>query len=127
MRPGDRVDVEFIRDGRRRTVEAVLGALDSPALADEGLSEIDPVFEGAEFAAYDELQPNYNGVPGVLVTNVQADSPAAQRGLRGGDVITHVNRQRVRTVAETREIIENADSVILQIQRSGRGLLLLMR
>ena len=127
MRPGDRVDVEFIRDGRRRTVEAELGALDSPALADEGLSEIDPVFEGAEFAAYDELQPNYSGVPGVLVTNVQADSPAAQRGLRGGDVITHVNRQRVRTVAETREIIENAGSVILQIQRSGRGLLLLMR
>ena len=127
LRPGDRVDVEFIRDGRRRTVEAVLGELDSAALADEGLSNIDPVFEGAEFATNDELQPNYNGVPGVLVTNVQADSPAAQRGLRSGDVITHVNRQRVRTVAETREIVENAGSVILQIQRNGRGLLLLMR
>ncbi len=127
LRPGDRVDVEFIRDGRSRTVEAVLGELESPALADEGLSDIDPVFEGAEFATNNEQQPSYNGVAGVLVTNVQGDSPAAQRGLRTGDVITHVNRQRVRSVAETRDIVENAGSVILQIQRGGRGLLLLMR
>ena len=62
---------------------------------------------------------------GVLVSNVQGDSAAAQLGLRNGDVITHVNRQRVRTVTEAREIIENANSVILQIQRSGRGLLLM--
>jgi Do/DeqQ family serine protease len=128
QRPGDTVDVEFIREGRRRTVEAVLGELEtSPALADESLSDIDPVFEGAEFVTNNDLQPSYNGVAGVLVTTVQDGSPAAQRGLRSGDVITHVNRQRVTSVAETREIVENAGSVILQIQRSGRGLLLLMR
>ncbi|NNC65178.1 MAG: PDZ domain-containing protein, partial [Gammaproteobacteria bacterium] len=128
QRPGDRVDVEFIREGRRRTVEAVLGELEtSPALADESLSDIDPVFEGAEFVTNNDLQPSYDGVAGVLVTTVQDGSPAAQRGLRSGDVITHVNRQRVTSVAETREIVENAGSVILQIQRSGRGLLLLMR
>lgn len=128
QRPGDRVEVEFIRDGRSRTVEAVLGELDAaPALADESLSDIDPVFEGAEFVTNNDLQPSYNGVSGVLVTSVQDGSPAAQRGLRTGDVITHVNRQRVSNVAETREIVENAGSVILQIQRSGRGLLLLMR
>ena len=106
----------------------MLGELNAAVVAaEEGLSEIDPVFEGAEFATNNEQQPSYNGIAGVLVTSVQADSPAAQRGLRGGDVITHVNRQRVRTVAETRAIIEDAGSVILQIQRSGRGLLLLMR
>ena len=127
LRPGDSVEVGFIRDGRRRSVEALLDELAAPALAEEGLSEIDPIFEGAEFVANDELQPNYNGIPGILVAAVLGGSPAAQRGLRRGDVITHVNRQRVRTVAETREIVEGAGSVILQIQRSDRGLLLLMR
>ena len=126
-RPGDSVDVEFIRDGRRRTIEAVLGELESTTLADERLSETDPIFEGAEFATNNDQQPNYNGVAGVLVTTVQDGSPAAQRGLRSGDVITHVNRQRVNTVAEAREIVESSGSVILQIQRGGRGLLLLMR
>ncbi len=127
MRPGDRVEVAFIRDGRTRTVEAELGELNAPALADEALSDIDPMFEGAEFVTNNDLQPNYNGLAGVLVTTVEGGSPAAQRGLRAGDVITHVNRQRVNTVAEAREIVENAGSVILQIQRNGRGLLLLMR
>jgi len=127
MRPGDRVEVGYIRDGRRSTVEATLDELNAPALADEGLIEIDPLFEGAEFVTNNELRPSFNGIPGILVTDVQAESPAAQRGLRGGDVITHVNRQRVRALAEAREIIENSGSVILQIQRSGRGLLLLMR
>jgi len=127
MRPGDEVEVEFIRDGRTRTVDAVLGELTASApLEADDLSEIDPRFEGAELATNSPTSPNYNGVPGVLVTAVEQGSPAAQRGLRTGDVITHVNRQAVATLAEAREIIENARSVVLQIQRGDRNLLLLM-
>ena len=126
MRPGDRVEVSFIRDGERRTVEALLDELDAPALASDGLTETDPRFEGAELATNDEQRSDYNGVPGVLVTAVEAGSPAAQRGLRPGDVITHVNRQRVRALPEAREIIESSRSVVLQISRDNRSLLLLM-
>jgi len=126
MRPGDRIEVEFVRDGRHRTVEAVLDELDAPALAGGDLGELDQRFEGAEFTSNSEQRPDYNGVPGVLVTAVEQGSPAAQRGLRTGDVITHVNRQRVRTLAEAREIIENSRSIVLQIQRDNRNLLLLM-
>jgi S1-C subfamily serine protease len=60
------------------------------------------------------------------VTSVEQGSPAAQRGLRTGDIITHVNRQRVRSLADARMIIENSRSVVLQIQRDNRNLLLLM-
>jgi len=128
MRPGDEVEVEFIRDGRTRSVAAVLGELtaaDAP-LESEDLSEIDPRFEGAELATNSPASPSYNGVPGVLVTAVEQGSPAAQRGLRTGDVITHVNRQPVESLAEAREIIADARSVVLQIQRGDRNLLLLM-
>ncbi|HSG65352.1 MAG TPA: PDZ domain-containing protein, partial [Gammaproteobacteria bacterium] len=126
MRPGDRVEVDFIRDGQRRTVEAELGELDAPTVAAENLGETDPRFEGAELVTNDEQRPDYNGVPGVRVAAVEAGSPAAQRGLQPGDVITHVNRQRVRTLAEARQIIENSRSVVLQISRDDRSLLLLM-
>jgi serine protease Do/serine protease DegQ len=127
LRPGDRVEVDFVRDGRLRTVTALLDDLDSPAIAQQGLSEIDPSFEGAELVTNSESRPDYNGVPGILVTAVETGSPAAVRGLRAGDVITHINRQPVRTLAEAQEIIENARTVIAQLRRGDRALLLPMR
>lgn len=127
MRPGDEVEVGYVRDGRRRTVAAVLGELEEQ-VADVGgeLGDVDARFEGAEVVTNDAQRPGYNGVPGVLVTAVEQGSPAAERGLRAGDVITHVNRQRIEGLGELREIVEDARSVVLQIQRGDRNLLLLM-
>jgi Do/DeqQ family serine protease len=127
LRPGDRVEVGFIRDGRRQRVTATLNALApsrSVAVApEEPPAALDPVFEGAELA------PNQtgNGADGLLVARVAPDSPAYQRGLRGGDVITYINRQRVRDVAEARGIMASARTIILQVQRGSRSLLILMR
>jgi C-terminal processing protease CtpA/Prc len=48
----------------------------------------------------------YFGAPegkGVLVRSVAPDSPAAKAGLKSGDVITALNGQRVRNIAELRE------------------------
>ena len=127
MRPGDEVEVGYVRDGSRRTVAAVLGELEAQ-VADAGgaLGDVDERFEGAEVVTNDAQRPDYNGVPGVLVTAVEQGSPAAERGLRAGDVITHVNRQRIEGLGELREIVEDARSVVLQIQRGDRNLLLLM-
>jgi Do/DeqQ family serine protease len=126
LRPGDQVEVGFIREGRRQIVMATLNALApsrSVAAAREPPADLDPVFEGAELA------PNRtgNGVDGLLVVGVAPESPAFERGLRAGDVITYINRQRVRGVAEARELMANARTIILQVQRGGRSLLILMR
>ena len=43
---------------------------------------------------------------GVIVRGVEADSPAAEAGLRAGDVIVEVNRQTVRTPADMQRQIE---------------------
>jgi Do/DeqQ family serine protease len=139
QRPGERVTISFIREGQRRSVTAVLGAQDA-ALASapsrrtpegapgpEELADIDPVFEGARLATNDATQPGFSGLAGVLVVDIAADSQAWQRGLRRGDVITYVNRQRVRSMADARGIIEDARSVILQVQRGNRDMLLPMR
>lgn len=48
----------------------------------------------------------YFGAPdgeGVLITNVESNSPAAKAGLEAGDVITKVDGNRVRTLAELRD------------------------
>jgi Do/DeqQ family serine protease len=127
LRPDEEVRIGFIRDGERRSVTAHLREAE-PTVAravpeSAPVGELDPSFEGAE------LTPNQsgNGVDGLLVTQVEPESAAAERGLRSGDIITHINRQRVRSLAEAREITANARTIILQVQRGGRSLLILMR
>lgn len=127
LRPEDTVTVGFIREGRAQTASAVLGELNAPGSPEERLADVDSVFEGAEFETNNSLRPNFRGAEGVLATVVEPGSSAFLAGLRTGDVITHVNRQRVRSVDDARAIIEDAPSVILQVSRDNRGVLILMR
>jgi serine protease DegQ len=124
--PGESVAVGLIRDGREQTVTAVLGELAPTALVTAAPQEavepeLDAVFEGAE------LVDNSDGVPGLLVTRVDPGSPAAERGLRPGDIVTKVNRVRVRTLADALPLMEDARAIILEVQRGNRSQLILMR
>jgi len=124
MRPGQRVEIGFIRNGENRMVEAVLGALVSDALTGiQPEPEPEPVFEGVE------LEPGQagNGIDGLLVTSLAENSIAAARGLRQGDVITFINRQRVRSLDEAQQITADARTIILQVQRGARAVLILIR
>ena len=125
--PGDTVTVDYIRDGNLRNTTATLGEREPSGQA-QALAEIDSVFEGAEFVTNDDSRDDFDGTEGVLATVVESGSAAYERGLRSGDVITHINRQRVRSLDEAREIIGAArSSVILQVARGNRGVLILMR
>ena len=128
LRPGDKVSVGIIRDGAEETITAVLDELNAPP-ADplQRLADVDAVFEGAWFVTNHERRADFNGVAGLLVVQVQSGSPAALRGLRGGDVVTHINRQRIRTIADAIDFIDSARSIILQVQRGSLGILILMR
>jgi serine protease DegQ len=126
--PGDSVTVGFIRDGREQTVTAVLGELTPAAVAaaaPQPLQEpkLDPAFDGAEIVD----DPTPNAAPGLLVARVDPGSPAAERGLRPGDIITKVNRVRVRTVAEAITLMQDARAILLEVQRGNRNQLILMR
>jgi len=48
-------------------------------------------------------------VSGVIVTAVDQDSLADARGIKTGDVITEINRQRISTPRQFRDAVKSAD------------------
>jgi S1-C subfamily serine protease len=126
--PGEEVTVGLIRDGEERTLTAILGEVAPaatvaavPPQTDE--AGLDAVFDGAEIVD----NTGANGAPGLLVARVDPQSPAADRGLRPGDIITKVNRVRVRTLADALPLMQDARAIILEVQRGNRSQLILMR
>jgi Do/DeqQ family serine protease len=67
------------------------------------------------------------GTEGAIVTDVQADSPAAQAGLRKGDVVSGLNGRPVRGAAELRArlgVVPVGETISLDVQRgSGRQII----
>ena len=116
---GESVTIRYIRDGKERTTKAQLGR---QQLARSAGTDLHPGLEGAQFAS-----STATSTGGVEVTAVEPGSPAAQRGLRGGDVIVQVNRRTVRNLQQFSEIA-NANSILfLLVQRGDRALMLQIR
>jgi S1-C subfamily serine protease len=56
----------------------------------------------------DQLAEYFESSGGVLVTSVDADTPAARAGLKAGDVITKVGTQTVRSVSDLQRRVASA-------------------
>lgn len=132
---GRNVDLGIIRDGAEQTVGITVGNLaDSrEARAAGGASE----GRAAERAGLElqELTPALArrlGVregPGVVITDVKADSPAAKAGLETGDVIREVNRRPVKGLEDLERGLaspENKGQALLRVERDGSQRYLLL-
>ncbi|WGG60788.1 DegQ family serine endoprotease [Brucella intermedia] len=114
---GSRVEVDYLRDGARRTATLTVNGESGPSRA--STSAMPDRLAGADFQ---------DASGNVLVANVAPGSPAAQAGLRTGDVIVAVNRRPVGTVAElTRLLGETRGTIALDLFRGGARLLLVVR
>jgi serine protease Do len=122
LAPGTEAKLTLLRGGATQDVvvkltarpsQEVLEALASPGnLAELGLvlRDVTP-----EVAAPMGLEP-YDGV---LVSGVMPRSPAARVGLRSGDVVTEVNRRKVKDIAAVKGALERGAgaSVLLRVRR----------
>lgn len=127
---GKRVAVEVIRNGKRKTLEVTIGKrLDS---ADE--SEVPAATEDEELKLGITVQ-NINSEisklyglstgEGVVIVEVESGSVADDAGLRQGDIILEINREKIQTVTQVRKILNalnDGDSLVLYIRRGKASL-----
>jgi serine protease Do len=107
---GSQAKLTVIRDGKRVEVPITLGEMPNETRQASvepqdkplgmALSEITP-----ELARQLEL----DGQSGVVVTDVDEDSPAARAGIQEGDVIQEVNRQKIASVQELQTALKGGD------------------
>ena len=105
--PGDTVSVTIVRGGVEKVIDVTLGKLENQARAPHG---DEPESEPAAYEMLGlALAPSEDG-EGVVVTGVEAGSPAAEKGIRPGDIIRSVGGEMVGNVGDVTQSIESAQN-----------------
>jgi len=123
MQVGEKLNITLYRDGEEKHVTAKVG---NPKEHEAKAANLNPALAGATFSNLDERSPLFGKVEGVLVTDVDANSKAANY-LQPGDVITSVNRAPVKSLAGFREKVKGKDRLLLNIRRGNAAMFVLIK
>jgi Do/DeqQ family serine protease len=126
LRVGQSVDVGLIRDGKPQKVTALIadsGSEPVVAAKESTPKESNTIHSGFEGAALADAPDG----GGASVRSVDPGSPAAQNGLRNGDIVIGVNRGKVTTLAQLRERAKGASTLVLEVRRGNTVLLVPLR
>jgi len=132
--PGSKVTVKFLREGKEKTAAMMLGKLPETLATrggrrqpgEKGASETDSL-DGVEVTDLDSATRRQLNIPsnvhGVLVSNVEESSNAAEAGLRPRDIIMEINRHAVGNAEDAIELSEKAEgeTILLRVWRGSGG------
>jgi serine protease Do len=132
-KPGDKVQLGVIQDENAKEVTVTLGVNDQEQGRSVQPNKQDKDMQKNLGFGVDELTDRMSqqlelesGQKGIIVTNMNPNSNAAQKGLQRGDVITKVNKQSVNSLSDFEKAINSlADEenpvVLLQVLSRGNN------
>ena len=137
--PGDKVSIQYLREGKSRTTDANLMAANaSPNMREFHIRpgedfDIPNLMRSIPFLADENFEPapklglsveDRADGDGVRVLKVSPGSAAAQAGIREGDVITRLNQEKLSSVDELQLMMRNqkgGEKLKLEYQRGGKN------
>jgi len=114
IKPGDTAKIVVVRDGKEKSIKVTVGKLKRrpglPAMLEKSFSSLrflsGRAYMGVQLHQLNQDLADYFGVKpdaGVLVLEVEDDSPAKNAGIKAGDIITKVDNE---TVAAPEDIFD---------------------
>lgn len=136
--PGSEVTLAIVRGGKDQQIRAKLGEFQPPSDRSVGSLgpgggpkgggrlgvSVEPLTP--EIAAQLGLAP---GTTGAVVASVDSGSPAAEAGIRPGDILVEVNRKPVRSPSDVRDALNGSGSqpVLVLVNRGGQTVFVTVR
>ncbi len=121
---GEKVKIMVIRDGKRKIFTVtVTERPESGDIARETSDEKSEEHLGMTVQAITPEIAEHLGLTdpsGVVIAQVESGSPADEAGLQGGDIVIQINRSRISSLEDYRDVMSrvvSSDSVLLLIQR----------
>jgi serine protease Do len=127
--PDETVEVKYYRDGKLETTRVKLGQRPDNTAARAGRPDEESERGRLGVTAQDltdqlAAQMGAESSSGVILVTVDPNGPAAEAGLRRGDIIISANRQPVRGVDDLERImrgVPEGGDILLRIERVARG------
>ncbi len=121
--PNSRVKIDLFRNGKEQTILLKVGAM-----PEEEQKIVSPEEQSDWGMMVQELTPQLaqqlgleSGTTGVVISDIKEGSPAAEAGLRSGDLITEVNRTAIKNLNDYQQALQKVkkgDNVLLLIKRA---------
>jgi serine protease Do len=125
---GKTVTVEVIRKGQRKSIQVEIGELEEEEKP-QAASEARPNLGLSVREITPELARNFglSETSGVVIVQVQANSPAQEAGLAPGDLILEIEQVEVKDLEQFNKMTEGykaGDTILFLIKRRGSTLFL---
>jgi serine protease Do len=132
VKPGRKVDVKVIREGKEKTIPVTIGEMEAEPVRRAGspdltkglgltVQEITP-----EIAKHLDIE----NTKGVIVTAVDPGSPSDGAGFQEGDVIRQINRQAISNAAEFQKMLKKVKeekTVLFLVERGDARIFLAVK
>ena len=121
---GQDVSVVILRDGKQTALPLTVGKMQRDDIATNDANEPERGQWGLQLQDITPEMARQLGLSsdqGVRIAAVQPDSPAAEAGVRSGDILLQVGQQPVHSVQDVQNAIAQAEDALLLLVQRNRG------
>jgi len=131
--PGETIKVGVLRDGQKITLNVDLVERKDDVVVSSGPRQAKKFLGLTVEDMSPELGEKYKlkaDLEGVVITGVEEGSIAAREGLKEGDLIKEVNRQKVKTAKAFRKVMRNtkpSETILMRVTRENRAFFMVLK